>query len=263
MKGFLIRFGGEARANLILNWRYWPETLATLLGYILVFVAIFFSVQLFTGGAVISGWGEEAAIRYAVWVLCLTALVGLPQKVQEEAMTGVLEQRFLAPKGGISSLVMTHLAGLLLWVFLTILLFLILLLITRTPVYFNAGIVPIVLLILMGIEGVGFLLGGLTLLIKKIGAVTQLLQMGFLGLALLPADRLPDGLQAMVQTLPLVNGLPLLNDLLLNRTSFLATVRSPDFWVLLISSFGHLVLGVVSMQLMVRQAKQRGLLGQY
>lgn len=263
MKGFLIRFSGEARANFILNWRYWPEALATLIGYTLIFVAIFFGVQLFTGGAMISGWGEEAAIRYAIWVLCLTAFVGLPQKVQEEAMTGVLEQRFLTPKGGISNLIMSHVAGLLLWAFLTVLLFLALLLVTRTSVHFDAGIVPVILLILMGIEGVGFLLGGLALLIKRIGAVTQLLQTAFLGLALLPADRLPDAWRAVVQTLPLANGLPLLNDLLLNRTSFLTAVGRSDFWVLLISSFGYLGLGAVGFQQMVRQAKQRGLLAQY
>lgn len=263
MKGFLIRFGGEMRVQLILRRRYWPEEFATLIGFILIFVAIFFGVQLFTGGTMISGWGEEAAIRYAIWVLCLTAFAGLPQRVQEEAMTGVLEQRFLAPKGGISSLIMSHAVGLLLWAFLTILLFLALLLVTRTPVHFDAGIVPVILLILIGIEGVGFLLGGLALLIKRIGAVTQLLETAFLGLALLPADRLPDSWRAAVQTLPMANGLPLLNDLLLNRASFLAAVGRPDFWVLLISSFGYLGLGVAALQQMVRWAKRQGLLSQY
>lgn len=263
MKGLLIRFSGEMWAQLILIWRYWPETVATWIGFTIIFMAIFFGIQLLTGGVMIYGWREEAAIRYAIWVLCLTAIVGLPLRIQEEAMTGVLEQRFLTPKGGVSSLIMSHVAGLLVWLFGTTLIFLILVLVTRTPVHFHVGIVPVVSLILIGITGVGFLLAGLALLIKRIGAVTQLLQTAFLGLVLIPADRLPDALRALFQMFPLTAGLPLVNDLLLNRTAFSAVLGSWDFWVLLISSFTHLGLGLVGLQEMVRRSKQRGALSQY
>ncbi len=263
MKGFLIRFNGEMWAQLILIWRYWPETAATWIGFIFIFMALFFGVELLTGGMMISGWREEAAIRYAIWILCLNVIVGLPLQVQEEAMTGVLEQRFLIPKGGMSSLMMNHAGGLLVWLFGTTLIFLTLVLVTRTPVHFDVGMVPLVFLVLIGMMGVGFLLGGLALLIKRIGAVTQLLQTAFLGLVLIPADRLPDALRVVFQIFPLTGGLPLLNDVLLNRATFLAVVGSWDFWVFLISSFTYLGLGVVGFQKMVRQAKQRGTLSQY
>lgn len=263
MRGFFIRFSGELQATLVLNGRYWLELVATWVGYLIVFVALFFGIQLITAGVGVSTWGQEAAIRYAIWVLCLTAIVGLPQKIQEEAMTGVLEQRFLAPKGGISSLIMSHIAGLLLWSFGTMLVFFAMVFVAGTPVIFDWGILPVVLLILLGIEGVGFLLAGLALLFKKIGAVTQLLQMALLGLALMPVDRLPTTWQQVVQTLPLAAGLPLLNDLLLSRIDFEAAVNRSDFWVLLVSSAVYLMVGLVGLHWAVRQARQHGLLSQY
>ncbi|MEM2002126.1 MAG: hypothetical protein QXT77_05740 [Candidatus Methanomethylicaceae archaeon] len=263
MRGFLIRFSGELQATFILNTRYWLELAATWLGFIIVFMALFFGVQLITTGVGVSEWGQEAAIRYAIWMLCLTAIVGLPEKIQEEAMTGVLEQRFLTPKGGVSSLIMSHMAGLLLWLLGTILTFFILILVTQTPIRFDWGILPIILLILVGIEGVGFLLGGLALLFKRISAVTQLLQMALLGLALLPADRLSDAWRMLVQALPLAAGLPLLNDLLLGRASLDTAVSRLGFWILLISSVAYLAIGIGGLRWAVRRAQRRGLLSQY
>lgn len=263
MKGFFIRFSGELQATLILNGRYWLELVATWVGYLIVFVALFFGVQLITAGVGVSKWGQEAAIRYAIWVLCLTAITGLPQKIQEEAMTGVLEQRFLAPKGGISNLIMSHIAGLLLWSFGTTLVFLAMVFVAGAPVVFDWGILPVVLFILLGIEGVGFLLAGLALLFKRIGAATQLLQMALLGLALLPADRLPTTWQQVIQTLPLAAGLPLLNDLLLSRIDFETAVSRADFWTLLMSSVAYLVVGLAGLHWMLRRARQGGLLSQY
>ncbi len=263
MKGFFIRFSGELQATLILNGRYWLELIATWIGYIIVFVALFFGIQLITTGVGVSGWGREAPIRYAIWVLCLAAVVGLPQKIQEEAMTGVLEQRFLAPKGGISNLIMSHIAGLFLWALGTTLVFFFMVFVAGTPVVFDWSILPVVLLVLLGIEGVGFLLAGLALLFKKIGAVTQLLQTALLGLALLPADRLPNTWQQVIQAFPLAAGLPLLNDLLLSRIDFETVVNRSDFWVLLMSSTVHLMVGLVGLRWAVRRARQRGLIGQY
>ncbi len=263
MRGFFIRFSGELQATLIVNSRYWLELIATWIGYIIVFVALFFGIQLITTGVGVSEWGQEAAIRYAIWMLCLTAVVGLPEKIQEEAMTGVLEQRFLAPKGGISNLIMSHIAGLLLWSFGTTLAFFAMIFMSGTPLVLDWGILPVALLILLGIEGVGFLLAGLALLFKKIGAVAQLLQMAFLGLALLPADRLPAAWQQVVQTLPLAAGLPLLNDLLLSRIDFETVVNRSDFWVLLMSSAVYLGVGLIGLQWAVRRARQHGLIGQY
>jgi len=263
MKGLLIRFTGEMRAQLILLSRYWAETVAIWVGFIFIFIAIFFGIELVTGGVVVPGWGDEIAIRYSIWILCLPAILGLPQKIQEEAMIGVLEQRFLAPKGATSSLIMSHVGMLLVWLFGTTLIFLILVLVSRTPVHFNVGMMPIVFLILIGITGVGFLLAGLALLVKRIGAVTQLLQTALLGLALIPTDPLPDALRALFQMFPLTAGLPLLNDLLLNRTAFSAVLGSWDFWVLLISSFAYLGLGMMAFEKMASRAKQTGALGQY
>ncbi|MCS7197674.1 MAG: hypothetical protein NZ930_03195 [Candidatus Bipolaricaulota bacterium] len=259
MRGFFTRFSGELQATLILHARYWLEAVATWMGFLIVFVALFFGIQLITGGVGFSEWGQEAAIRYAIWVLCLTAVVGLPEKIQEEAMTGVLEQRFLAPKGGISSLIMSHIAGLLFWSLGTTLVFFAMVFVTRTSVYFDWGVLPVVLLILLGIEGVGYFLAGLALLFKRIGAVTQLLQTALLGLALLPVDRLPSVWQVVVQMLPLAAGTPLLNDLLLRRINFDTAVNRSDFWLLIIDSMAYLVIGLASFRWAARRARQHGL----
>ena len=263
MKRFFIRFGGELQAAFIFNRRYWLETAATWVGYIVIFAAVFLGIRVGGLGAGSSEWGQEAAIRYAIWVLCLHTVVGLPQLVQEEAMTGVLEQRFLVPNGGVSSLIMYHIGRFLVWLFGTTLLSFAVLVIAPTPIHFNAGIVPVVLLILVGIEGLGLLLAGLALFFKRIGAVTQLVQMALLGLALLPVDNLSKAWQALFQVLPLSAGLPLLNNLLLGRTSFLLAVRYPDFWVLFVSSTVWLIIGLASLRWMVRLVKRRGLLGRY
>jgi len=261
MKGFFIRFSGELQTELLLSVRYWLESVALWTGFILAFVGLFFGVHLIGGG--VADWGQEAAIRYTVWVLCLMAIIGLPQRIQEEAMTGVLEQRFLAPKGGIASLAMSAIGRLLFWLVGTTLIFFALLGITRTPLYFDWTAVLVAVLILIGAQGVGFFLGGLALLFKRIQAVTQLLQMVLLGVAMLPADRLPDFWQGVVQTLPLAAGLPVLNDILLGRVDFLTVVGRADFYALVLSSGVYLVVGLVSLRWAIYRARSRGLLAQY
>ena len=263
MKGFVIRFGGEIKAAWLLRVKYPLEYLFEWLGLILIFVVIYFGIGVLSQGGIAPAWGEEAAIRYALWVLCLEAIVLFPVTIEQEALTGTLEQLFLAPKGGLSLLIMRYVGGLLFQLIGTTLIFSALILVTQPPLTLNLGAFIVALIILIGVSGVGFFLGALALLFKRIWSLTNLMQMIFLGLAIVPVDRLAWPLPPLMKGLPLAAGLPLLNDLLLGRAPFWEVLARGEFPLLLLNSFFYLALGTIALKAAGSKARQRGLLGKY
>ena len=95
---------------------------------------------------------------------------------------------------------------------------------------------PLVLVTLLGVQGIGFAMAGLALVVKRIGGISGLLPLAFVGLAIAPLDEapalkvLPLGLGARLVRRLLVDGVPpAAGDLVVLVVSS-ACWRSPGCW---------------------------------
>jgi ABC-2 type transport system permease protein len=124
--------------------------------------------------------------------------------------------------------------------------------------HFDAiSLVPILALTLAGVGGVGLAMGGVAMVFKRITAVAQILQFGFVGMIAAPVGRYP-GFKA----LPLALGFSMMRRVMVEGESIF---RQPatDFALLALNTAAYIALGAVIFTRMDRQARVRGLLGQY
>jgi ABC-2 type transport system permease protein len=118
------------------------------------------------------------------------------------------------------------------------------------------SLVPLLVITLLGAYGVGFALGGLALVFKRIQALFQIIQFVFIGLLVIPA-RVPG-----VKYLPLAMGNDLIRAVMVDGVRLW---RLPPGDILTAAAVGavYLAIGIVIFSLCERVAKNRGLLGHY
>ena len=118
------------------------------------------------------------------------------------------------------------------------------------------SVVPIAVLMMSGVVGLGLLMGGLAMVFKRVGGVAGILQMSFLFLVAAPVERYP-----LLKLLPVAHGNTLLRDVLVKERSVYA--RPAELLILLGVSTAYLVVGCAVFNRMDRLARDRALLGQY
>ncbi|HYW07943.1 MAG TPA: hypothetical protein VE913_13365, partial [Longimicrobium sp.] len=108
-----------------------------------------------------------------------------------------------------------------------------------------------------GAQGIGFAMGGLALVFKRIQASFGLLQYVFMALIAVPQERF-----AQVYFFPLSLGSHLVREVMVGRASLLGT---PPLLLagLVANSAFYLALGYGVFKLCERAAQNRGLLGHY
>jgi ABC-2 type transport system permease protein len=110
-----------------------------------------------------------------------------------------------------------------------------------------------------------FLLAGLSLVYKKIGVITVVLNYLFLfftGITL--SERvLPPFIDLFSKCLPITWGSINLKNVVLEGISFYQMVGSSDFWYLIINSVVYLIIGLTVFGRLEKKARMNGNLGQY
>ena len=121
------------------------------------------------------------------------------------------------------------------------------------------------ILTLLGLYGLAFFFGGLTLIYKRLGNVTIVIRFAFLILtgAITPIENFPVWLQVISKTLPMTQGLKILRLLMIENKSFGHVLASGDFFMLVMNSACYITFGLISFKLFEKVARHRGLLGVY
>jgi ABC-2 type transport system permease protein len=118
-------------------------------------------------------------------------------------------------------------------------------------------VIPLGILTLGPAIGVGYLLGGLALVFKRVENVFQIVQFSFVGLVAAPVDAYP-----VLKALPLALGADLL------RTAMGEGVRlwalpAADLGLLVVEAVVYVAIGHVVFGWLARRAKAGGKLGKY
>lgn len=251
------------RAVVMRQFRERRRYVLDIVGLLVTTYAVF--VLLLLGARAVGGAGfaDEGGTGGLVVGFVVVTLVTLSYStvaagVQEEASRGTLEQIAMSPYGLPVVLLVTTIAASGFQVAEMTVLLVAAVLTTGTtlsPDLLSA--LPIVVLILAGVQGVGFVMGGLALVFKRVTSLTALLPLLFIVLVAAPYDSL-----RLLGLLPVTGGASLLEDVLVDGTA-LTALPPADLGLLLASSALWLGGGLLVFSRLERVARSRALLGQY
>lgn len=235
--------------------RYLLNTVAMVAIMLIIFTGLFYGAKHF-GGPAVSGEALDGLILgYVMWMCAMMMLQDVGTIVIQESQQGTLEQLYLSPLptwmifGG-------KIVGNLL--FYSAMVFVIIqaeMLLTGRYIYINYLVFyPGLFVSLLSLIGIGFALGGLALVHKRIGAINGILSFGIVLLLMLPTWPF-----SAYSLLPYVPGAQTLNAILLKGKEF------PLWWYLYILGNGlfYLVLGMLGFKAAERRARTLNKLGQY
>lgn len=251
------------KAILKMHWiearRYWLNTIMRLaLSYVL-FLTIFLGVRMTVGDGEASGDPLSAVVvGLMVWILALRAFRGISGRLSTEATMGTLEQLAMSPLGLGRVLVCRALVEFVVQLVLVLMLLFMMMATTGKWLHLHfLSILPLLFLTVAGVQGIGFAMGGLALVFKRITSVFLLFQYLFVALIAVPVDANP-----LIRWLPLSWGSHLLRRVMVEGESLLE-IPPESLLLLVVTSTVYFGLGFIVFKFFERQARERGLLGHY
>jgi ABC-2 type transport system permease protein len=249
----LLRVTVEKRFNLFR--RYLFNSVFGVVSLFLLFVLALFGGQQ-VAPTVIDGSKSGLVVGFFVWTMAVAAYNDISQQIETEAEWGTLEQLSMSPFGigtvvFVNSLVYVA-GGLVSGVSVLVLM----LFVADVPLSIPPGVIPVGLLAVFPVVGLGLLLGGLTLIYKRVQAVGGIIQLGFVAFIALPLDAHP-----LVAVVPLTLETRLLETTM--QAGTITAVQPSMLAALVAKSVGFLVVGFGAFYLLQREARRRGVLGQY
>lgn len=228
-------------------------------------VAYLFFLLVFLGSRFAIGDGPnydatlaEIVVGLMVWLLALQAFTDVAARIGNEAAQGTLEQLALSPLGLRNVLLLRALVRFVLQLAYTLVFLGLMMATTGRRLSLNLPtLVPILFLTTLGVQGLGFALAGLTLLVKRAQALFGLFQFMFIGLLALPTTKTP-----LLALLPLSLGGSLATRVMVEDRTIL-DLHAVDLGLLGLNGVVYLWLGLFLFGRCDRMARDRGTLGHY
>jgi len=239
--------------------RYPLNTLSGFVTLYLVFLLLFAGARYAQGlGVNLFGEGLEGlVVGYLVWTFAIVAYSDLSWELMREAQQGTLEQLYMCPLGfrfvSLAWIASSFLTSLILVSALLGLMMATTGRVLRLPL---GSLLPLVLLTLAPVYGVGLAMAGLALVYKRIQALFQILQFVFVALVALPGDA------GWGKVLPLALGTRLLGRVMVDGDR-LTSLPLTDLLLLVGTAVVYLSLGILAFRVLEGVAKDRGLLAHY
>jgi ABC-2 type transport system permease protein len=246
-----------ARKKLILLVRYPLNTATQFLTLVALFGIIFFGGQAAVGPSITDSLGG-IIVGLFIWSLAIVAFSGLSWNVTREAQWGTLERLFMSPHG-FGPVMLTKMLVNVLMSFLWGATLLVVMMavsgewLTVDPL----TVLPLGVLTLASVCGVGFLFAGLALLYKRIENAFQLVQWAFVGLIAAPAGTYP-----ALKLLPISHGSYLLRRAMDDGVR-LWEFAPTELGLLVATSTVYFIAGYYCLSRAHRRAREQGLMGQY
>lgn len=259
-----VLFKTLGRKTVVLLVRYTFNTIGMLISMYLLFLLMFLgttSIGASVGGTptAIGHTLDNIIVGFFLWFVALASYMDLSHNIMNEARWGTLEQLMMTPFGfrkvalastAINMLVTLGLSSAMLsaMIFTT----------GRTLRIDLVTVTPLLLLVATSATGIGFALGGLALVHKRIDAIHNLMQFVFIGLVVASTLTSSPALGVLPVALP--------NALINEAMTAGKRLWELDFARLLlaaVSSIIYFVGGLAVFNQLERRARQRGTLAQY
>ena len=250
---------GVLRRNAIELRRYAFDTFFSLFGIFMLFLLLFAGVKAIGGHDVRTGGTLPAiVVGFFVFSLVLGNYGSIAQWMTNQATQGTLEQLAMSPFGLLRVMAAEYVSGTVFTTGIAIVLLFVAEGLTGEWVKLPLlTVVPLILILLVQVAGVGFALAGTALRHKRVASLANLIQFAFLALV---------GIQ--VRDAPWTRLLPvaLVNDLIRKATvdgRSLGDLPRGDLAMTVAVAVGWLVAGIAVFMAMERSARERGVIGTY
>jgi ABC-2 type transport system permease protein len=197
-------------------------------------------------------------MRPVEWAMTMFALGSLTYDLTQEAQLGTLEQLGMSPFGLVRVLVARAFTSLATYVAMWVALLVVMMATTGRWLHIDViSIVPLLVVTIVGVIGVGFLLAGLAVVFKRVQQMLQIHQVLFIGLVVVPPDDVP-----FMKYLPLSWGTHLLTRVMVDEASIFGMAPG-DLLFLVLNSAAYFAGGIAIFKRFEHAARERGLLGHY
>ncbi|MFC7080054.1 ABC transporter permease [Halorussus caseinilyticus] len=250
-----------ARAVLYREYLVFVRYPANAIGGIVV--SLFFFGLLFYGGRMIAGQAlddsiEGLVVGYFLWTLSVGAYSAISNDIGAEVQWGTLERHVTTPFGFAPVAFLKGMAKLVRTFVTSAVILAAMLVVTGTSLQIDVlTVVPVAVLSVASVLGLGFAAGGVTVLYKRIGSWLGLLQFGFVVLISAPAFGL-----GWTKFLPLALGSALLQRAMVDGTH-LWEFPPGDVAILVGTAVGYVAFGYAVFAYATRRARRLGVLGDY
>ena len=252
----------ETRKGLIIMWDYKFSMLMELLGIFMIFVGITFFVG---QGDITQEQIASTVLGFFITFYAMSTISTMSWALMNEAQTGTLEQMYMSPTSTQLIILGRSLASLVAATIQVVLVGAVILLLFRVSLALSIHTIPVMLITLFGLLGVGYLIGGLTLIFKQVGPIANMMQNLLLIVngTFLPVSMMPAWMGFIVQFVPSTLGIILLRRVVLEGATVSMMIQDGSLLWLTAHSVTFFVGGWFIYAFCERVARQQGTLGQY
>lgn len=256
--GWLNLFKANFKKEYIELKRYLPNTLAMIFTFYFIFLGMFAGIQIIGDPSVQDVNTQHVIVNYIVWFLALMVMQDIGWQVTNEAMRGTLEQLCMSPMG-LWRIMTARLVATTSINFLIVIVLLYISMLTSGQ-WLNIDvltILPILILMLISMFGVGLMIAGISIILKQIQSFLQILQFIIAGLTFVPLSVAP-----FLAYFPFVKGVDLIRFVMIDGAT-LGQISGGDFLILTFNAVFYFIVGLICFKYCERVAMNKGLLAHY
>lgn len=240
--------------------RYVFDTISNMISLYIVFIFLFINLK-YQGNLKSSSMLVDSLImNYTLWMFIVYGYNCIASNIISSTQKGILQQLYMAPMG----IQWYFFYDAISYFFISFIeIGIVFLLIVFTTGYFNLlsctliMIMPILFIAIFSIWGIGYMLGGLSLLFKKISSFSRIIQYIFIGLLVLPLGKYP-----IMKFLPFSYGAFMINQII-NKQCTLQSFAAVQYLILFLNSAFYFVIGIIIYKLCETKVIQNGSIDHY
>ncbi len=247
------------KKEFIIFRRYLLNSLGGMITLYVVFLLLVGGFQGIRALAGVEGDTVEGlVVGYVLWFFMLSTYQDVSYTLRREAQEGTLEQLYMSVHGFGWVMGAKVVAGFFINLMFVAVLLVAALLTTGTNVNVDLfSLLPLVVGTLFGSVGIGFAIGGITLVLKRIESYTQMVQFLLIALVAAPAGRV-----MWMRFLPCSYGSNLIAQIMVGG-QHITQLGLGNVIAMFLIGIGHLGLGYGVYKLCERKAMIQGTLGHY
>ncbi|MUK90783.1 ABC transporter permease [Ornithinibacillus sp. L9] len=246
------------KKEIVMMKRYLPNTIAMLLTMYFLFLAMFAGIQIIGDPSSQDVHTQFVIVNYIFWSLSLIVVQDIGWQITTEAAQGTLEQLSMSPMGVWKIMLMRLIATVLANIIIIIVLLYLSMLTTGQWLNIDViTLVPIFVLTLISMFGLGYIIAGISIVLKQIQSFLQILQFVLAGLVFIPLTVAP-----FLAFFPIVKGVDLVRGIMIDGLSW-HSINIIDYSILIFNAAFYFILGLFFFLYCERVAMKKGLLAHY
>jgi len=252
------RFASLIFNEIIKDYRltisYWMETLLSLGFFTVMYLGLFYGAKSFVPNSQDESF-HGLFFGFVLWTFSSQLLVVASQAVSDSTEKGYIEQLYLCSEGMTQIVFASIISGILQSTAIMVVVANLAMLVTGNWVDLNfSTLIPLTLFAGVSLVGLGLAIGGIALLIKRIGTLLMIAQGALIALVSITA--LPfNGFSY----LPFAPGVTLGRMVILENQP----IDQASFLIVLLNSVAYFTIGYVIYKFCERTARKKSLIGRY